>query len=66
MTKTRSWFITIVLLAVLLRIGVALLMSGRVVELPGVQDQISYNALALRSLLVQLPWISLERRRTPT
>ncbi len=40
----------IVLAAVAVRLAVALLMSDQVVELPGIQDQISYNALALRLL----------------
>lgn len=40
----------ILLLSVLLRVGVALLMGDQVVDLPGVQDQISYHALTLRLL----------------
>lgn len=48
--STRYWLIVILLLSVLLRVSVALLMGDRVVELPGIQDQISYDALALRLL----------------
>ncbi len=50
MKKTRSILATIIVVAVLLRVGVALLMGDHVVELPGTQDQISYHALALRLL----------------
>lgn len=45
-----SWLLAILVLSVLLRVGVALLMGDRVVELPGIQDQISYHSLALRLL----------------
>lgn len=48
---TRSyhrWLSAILLLCVLLRIGAAFFLGDQVVELPGIQDQISYNALALR------------------
>lgn len=50
MKKPRSILTLIIVVAVLLRVGVALLMGDHVVELPGIQDQISYNALALRLL----------------
>lgn len=40
----------LLIVSVLLRVGVALLMGDRVVELPGIQDQISYHALAVRLL----------------
>lgn len=48
--RHATWLIAILLLSVLLRVGVALLMGDQVVELPGIQDQISYHALALRLL----------------
>ncbi len=50
MKKTRSILATIIVVAIVLRVGVALLMGDQVVELPGTQDQISYHALALRVL----------------
>ena len=52
MDKTRHKRILIVILiaAVLIRIPVALYMGDQVTELPGIQDQVSYDALA-RSLL---------------
>lgn len=48
--RTRQLLILILVAAVLIRIPVALLMGDQVTELPGIQDQISYDALA-RSLL---------------
>lgn len=48
--STRTHLLVILLLAVLLRVSIALLMGDHVVELPGIQDQISYHALALRLL----------------
>jgi 4-amino-4-deoxy-L-arabinose transferase-like glycosyltransferase len=48
-TKHRQ-LLLILVAAVLIRIPVALLMGDRVTELPGIQDQVSYDALA-RSLL---------------
>ena len=52
MDKTRHKRILTVILvvAVLIRIPVALYMGDQVIELPGIQDQVSYDALA-RSLL---------------
>ena len=48
--RNKQLLILILVAAVLIRIPVALLMGDRVTELPGIQDQISYDALA-RSLL---------------
>ena len=48
--RTKQLLILILVAAVLIRIPVALLMGDQVTELPGIQDQISYDALA-RSLL---------------
>ena len=49
-TKHQPLLILILVAAVLIRIPVALLMGDQVTELPGIQDQVSYDALA-RSLL---------------
>ena len=49
-TKYQQLLILILVAAVLIRIPVALLMGDQVTELPGIQDQVSYDALA-RSLL---------------
>jgi 4-amino-4-deoxy-L-arabinose transferase-like glycosyltransferase len=49
-TKNKQLLTLILVAAVLLRIPVALLMGDQVTELPGIQDQVSYDALA-RSLL---------------
>jgi 4-amino-4-deoxy-L-arabinose transferase-like glycosyltransferase len=49
-TKHKQLLILILVVAVLIRIPVALIMGNQVTELPGIQDQISYDALA-RSLL---------------
>jgi 4-amino-4-deoxy-L-arabinose transferase-like glycosyltransferase len=48
--KNKHLLILILAAAVLIRIPVALLMGDQVSELPGIQDQVSYDALA-RSLL---------------
>ena len=48
--RTTQLLTVILAVAVLIRIPVALLMGDQVTELPGIQDQISYDALA-RSLL---------------
>ncbi len=48
--RTKQLLILILVAAVLIRIPVALLMGDQVTELPGIQDQVSYDALA-RSLL---------------
>ena len=50
MNRNKQLLILILIAAVLIRIPVALLMGDQVTELPGIQDQISYNALG-RSLL---------------
>jgi 4-amino-4-deoxy-L-arabinose transferase-like glycosyltransferase len=49
-TKQKQLLILILVAAVLVRIPVAFLMGDQVTELPGIQDQVSYDALA-RSLL---------------
>jgi len=49
-TKNKQLLILILAAAVLIRIPVALLMGDQVTVLPGIQDQVSYDALA-RSLL---------------
>src|SRR6266487_6491425 len=49
-TKNRHLLILILAAAVLIRIPAALYMGDRVTVLPGIQDQVSYDALA-RSLL---------------
>jgi 4-amino-4-deoxy-L-arabinose transferase-like glycosyltransferase len=49
-SKQKQRLTLILAAAVLIRIPVALLMGDQVTELPGIQDQISYDALA-RSLL---------------
>src|SRR5919108_906851 len=48
--KTKQLLVLILVVAILIRIPVALIMGNQVTELPGIQDQISYDALA-RSLL---------------
>lgn len=48
--RGKQLLILILVAAVLIRIPVALLMGDQVSELPGIQDQVSYDALA-RSLL---------------
>lgn len=42
----RLWLIVIILVAVLLRVGAALFLGDQVVNLPGTQDQVSYDMLA--------------------
>ena len=49
-TKSKQLLTLILVLAVLIRIPVAIYMGDQVSELPGIQDQISYDALA-RSLV---------------
>src|SRR5678816_4583265 len=48
--KNKHLLVLILAAAVLIRIPAALLMGDQVRELPGIQDQVSYDALA-RSLL---------------
>ncbi len=50
MKKPRSVLTLIIVVAILLRVGIAFIMGDQVVELPGIQDQISYHSLALRLL----------------
>jgi hypothetical protein len=59
------------MLSVTLRAGAALLMGDEVVELPGIHDQISYHALALRLLdghgySFDVPWYPFTPADTPT
>jgi hypothetical protein len=49
-SRHRRLLILILVVAVLIRIPVAIYMGDRVTVLPGIQDQVSYDALA-RSLL---------------
>ena len=49
-TKNKQVLVLILAAAVLIRIPVALYMGDQVIELPAIQDQVSYDALA-RSLL---------------
>jgi len=46
----RFWLITIILVAVLLRVAAAFYLGDQVVNLPGTQDQVSYDMLAQRVL----------------
>lgn len=69
--KTRNWLLLICMLSVTLRAGAALLMGDEVVELPGIHDQISYHALALRLLdghgySFDVPWYPFTPADTPT
>jgi 4-amino-4-deoxy-L-arabinose transferase-like glycosyltransferase len=48
--KNKQLLICILVLAVLIRIPIAVLMGDQITVLPGIQDQVSYDALA-RSLL---------------
>jgi 4-amino-4-deoxy-L-arabinose transferase-like glycosyltransferase len=70
-TKSRSLLVLILLAAVLIRLAVAWMMGDQVSELPGIQDQVSYNALA-RSLLAgrgfsfDENWYPFTRENTPT
>ena len=49
-TKHKQALILILVAAILIRIPIALLMGDQITVLPGIQDQVSYDALA-RSLL---------------
>lgn len=44
--SANRWLISIIILAVLLRVGASLYMGDEVVNLPGIYDQISYDRLA--------------------
>ena len=46
----RKALAVIVAVSIALRVGVALVMGNAVTSLPGIEDQISYNTLALRVL----------------
>lgn len=48
--KNRNVMLLILAASVLLRLGAALLLGDRVIELPGTADQVSYHNLALRLL----------------
>ena len=49
-SKNKHLLILILAAAVLIRIPAALLMGDQVSELPGIQDQLSYDAVARRLL----------------
>ena len=72
MSKTqRHWLVVIIVTAVLLRLGSAIYMGNQVVELPGVFDQISYDALARRVIAGSgfsfgLLWWPVTAANTPT
>ena len=69
--KGERLLTTIVLAAILLRIPVAVYMGDHITELPGIQDQVSYDALA-RSLLdgrgysFTENWYPFTKANTPT
>ena len=44
--STKQWLLIIIAVAVILRLGAALLMGDQVEVLPGIYDQVSYDALA--------------------
>ena len=46
--KDRFWLTIIILVAVLLRVAAAFYLGDHVVDLPGTQDQVSYNMLSER------------------
>ena len=46
MTNNSRWLLLIILLAIALRVGAAVYMGDRVVDMPGIYDQISYDWLA--------------------
>lgn len=47
---TRAWLFGIIVIAIVLRVGVAVYLGNVVVEMPGTADQLSYHNLALRLL----------------
>ena len=69
--RTKQLLAMILTVAVLVRIPVAIYMGDQVTELPGIQDQISYDALA-HSLLdgrgysFTENWYPFTRANTPT
>ena len=44
----RNWLVSIISIAIILRLGVAIYMGNQVIDMPGIYDQISYDALAQR------------------
>ena len=46
----RHWLALIILVAILLRVGAAFYLGNQVVNLPGTNDQLSYDMLAQRVL----------------
>jgi 4-amino-4-deoxy-L-arabinose transferase-like glycosyltransferase len=46
----RTWLLLAIVVSVVLRVGAALALGDRVVDLPGTNDQISYHTLSLRIL----------------
>ena len=48
--KQNRWLIGILILSVVFRVAAALYLGDKVVDLPGTNDQISYNTLAIRVL----------------
>ena len=54
--KNKRLLILILAAAVVIRIPAALLMGDQVRELPGIQDQVSYDALARSLLAVGRGW----------
>ncbi len=46
----RRWLAVIILVAVVLRVAAALYMGDTITDLPGIQDQVSYDTLSLRVL----------------
>ena len=48
--KNGLWLVTILALSMLCRVGAALYLGDRVVDLPGTADQVSYHTLAMRVL----------------
>jgi len=67
----RRWLVGILALALVLRVGAALYMGDQVQVLPGIHDQLSYDALA-RSVLAgrgftfEQDWYPFTRANTPT
>lgn len=70
-TKSKQLLVWILVVAVLLRVLVAFYMGDQVTELPGIQDQVSYDALA-QSLLAGRGysftenWYPFTKANTPT
>lgn len=70
-TKHKQLLILILAVAVLIRIPIAIYMGDQITVLPGIQDQVSYDALALRLLdgrgySFSENWYPFTRANTPT